>query len=431
MTSERYDPVMYVYHCFWRLKCLEAGFMEFQRLFEEVATRVGWQFLRIKPHGRHGDKKADGLFFVEGAVFQVYAPDEMKLKDTLKKIEDDLAGAVREWGANLKQWVFVYNDRRGLAPDIPALLYAERQNYPHISIDTLSADDMWKVVRDLPLRDRVEILGPPPGYEGIFPLTMAAPEEVQKRLRNSRFVVIQDILSPINIQDALRAMGRARPLAPPLFLRGARDSSWEVAADLQRRLVDEAIEESRERLPRFAVFSLAPIPLAIHLGFLLSDRVEVEPYQYDRDRRTWAWNTSVTSFEVAFEITGLPNDPAGEPVEVALRVSLSARVRHEQTAATVGRLPVEVDLALLEPDVMWLKNPDQLTAFAGKFRHVLSAIREAVPHCRQIHLFFAGPTGSAIVAGQAINPRMNPPVLLYEYSRQKTPPYEHVLTLQQ
>jgi len=41
----------------------------------------------------------------------------------------------------------------------------------------------------------------------------------------------------------------------------------------------------------------------------------------------------------------------------------------------------------------------------------------------------AGPTGGTIALGQTINPRMNPEIALYEYKQQKTPKYEHVLSL--
>jgi hypothetical protein len=46
-----------------------------------------------------------------------------------------------------------------------------------------------------------------------------------------------------------------------------------------------------------------------------------------------------------------------------------------------------------------------------------------------LHLFYAGPPPGAIVIGQEINPRMNPPIALYEYSRLSTPRYRLVLTL--
>ena len=63
------------------------------------------------------------------------------------------------------------------------------------------------------------------------------------------------------------------------------------------------------------------------------------------------------------------------------------------------------------------------------FRNVLKELSQRVPDCARIHLFFAGPTGGAIALGRVINPRMNPEVALYEYSRTETPRYKHVLTI--
>lgn len=431
MSTERYDLVTYVHWLYWRLQCLEADGTAFQRLFEKIAERAGDQFMRIKPHGRLGDRKADGLYWAEGTVFQVYSPDTMERRETLRKIEEDLAGAVAEWGDRLTEWVFVYNTRRGVPADVPALLFDLRDRYPLITLRPLSDADLWRIVRGLSVQDRAEILGPPPGYEEYFPLSATLPEELQARLREGHFVVIQDTLAPVNIQDALRAIEPAKPLGPPLFLRGdPQQDAWTALAEQQRALVNEAIERSREKLPRFAVFSITPVPLAIHLGYVLSDRVEVVPFQYDRDRRTWCWAPAVSTPDLRFEVRGLPAHQITDPIDVAIRVSLSARIVPEEIAATIGQLPVEVDLGVLDPDVMWLKHPDQLVEFAKVFRGVLQAIRDRVPNARQIHLFYAGPTGGAIVAGQAINPRMNPPMLLYEHHRQRDPRYEHALTLQ-
>ncbi len=429
--TKLYDPATLYHWLFWQLRCFKASPMEFQHLFEEVAKRAHMQFVPIRPHGKLGDRKADGLYFGEGTVFQVYAPDDMTRAKLLKKIKEDLEGAAKEWGDDLKEWVFVYNVRRGVPADVPKILKAEARRYPLIAVRCLSNDSLWTIVRDLPVQDRVEILGPSPELEELFPLAATLPSVVQDRLRTGKFVIVQDTLSPINIQDALAAIAPAQALGPPLYLpRWTMETAWELAADHQHGLVEAAMERSRELLPRFAVFSLAPIPLAIHLGFLFSDRVEVEPFQFDRDRRTWVWDNNVTHPDKSFLVHGLPNAPRPiGPVEAALRVSISDRVTPEQTAATVGRLPIEVDLVVPHPDVTWLKHPDQLVGFAQAFRGTLKAIREASPNCGRVHLFFAGPTGAAIVAGQTINPRMNPPVVLYEYDRRKEPHYTSVLTL--
>jgi len=64
------------------------------------------------------------------------------------------------------------------------------------------------------------------------------------------------------------------------------------------------------------------------------------------------------------------------------------------------------------------------------FRESLAAIRAKMPGLTRLHIFYAGPTGGAVVIGQQINSRMNPPVEVYEYSRQQNPRYSRALTLQ-
>jgi hypothetical protein len=109
-------------------------------------------------------------------------------------------------------------------------------------------------------------------------------------------------------------------------------------------------------------------------------------------------------------------------------VSLSATIAPEDTRAVVTGA-VEIDVSVKKPDVMWLKSPVQLGVLGTRFREVLRAIRDHMPNCQRIHLFYAGPTGGAITIGQQVNPRMNPPVETYEYSRQWNPRYRRALTL--
>lgn len=430
MTPDIYDPVTYVHWLHWKVRCLEDPAESFERMFQSIAERAGGRFVRVRPYGRFGDRKVDGLHWDDGTAYQVYSPDELKEADTRRKIEDDLAGAVGHWGNQLRRWVFVYNVRRGLAPDVARLLQVQQARYPDVTIEPLSSHDLWEIVRSLPFQARVEILGPPTGIEDVFPLSATLPKEVHQRLRSGRVVVIQDIMSPVNIHDAIKALEPAKPLGPPLFIRPpSQEESWELAAEYQKSLVDDALARSREKLPRFAVFSLSPIPLAIHLGFLLSDRVEVEPFQFHRDRKTWEWPPPDGQRGAEFEVSGMPSSGTGKATDVSIRVCLSADIRKEEARAVTGRLPVEIEVRVARPDVGWLVSPTQLQDLGLVFRRALADLRRLVPNARRLHLFYAGPTGGAIVAGQAINPRMNPPVVLYEYNRQRQPRYQQVITL--
>src|SRR3954447_2492132 len=93
-VPQGYDPFTLNHWTLWLVRCMSATPTEFQRLFEEVAARLQGGFMRIKPCGRIGDRKCDGLYFGNGTAFQVYSPDRLTQAKTLAKIEEDLAGAV-------------------------------------------------------------------------------------------------------------------------------------------------------------------------------------------------------------------------------------------------------------------------------------------------------------------------------------------------
>lgn len=411
---------------------MEASPLEFQQLFEQVAGRVRPDFMKVRPYGRLGDRKCDGLFWGDGTVFQVYSPDTMRQADTVAKIKEDLAGAVAQWRDQLRRWVFVYNTRLGVAPDIPQVLHELGNEYPSIVIESLSDMQLWELMREqLDLQQRAEILGAPSGYEHLFMLPGTVPQDVEELLHHGRFVVVHDILSPVNIRDAVQALKPAKPFGPPLYVRPpSHEESWELAAQFQEALVEDALKRSRDLLPRFAVFSLAPIPLAIHLGYVFSDRVEVRPFQYDRERNTWCWDESSRPEGTELQVTGMPAGVIEGDVEAVVRISLSARIAPGDTVAVTGECPIVIDVEVPDPNVMWLRHPEQLQTLQRTFRGVLERLNRLAPRCVRVHLFYSGPAGGAVIIGQAINPKMSPNIALYEHDRRNRPRYKHVLTLQ-
>jgi len=428
-----YDPITLNHWLWFKYQCHECTFPEFQRLFENIIKRAKPEFMQIRPYGRLGDRKCDGLFRTNSTVFQVYSPDELKQSEVLKKINEDLDGAVKHWGEEMKKWVFVYNARRGIAPDIPKMLENKQKEYPDLRVEHLSNDSLWEVARGLTLQQRSEVLGAPSGYEHLFMVPGISENDTQKCIKNSWFVLVQDLLSPINLFSVVEALKPDMPFGAPFYIRPTYDKlPWLKAFLFQYQLVADIMSKSRDHsLPRFAVFSLAPIPLAIHLGFLLSDRVAVNCFQYHRDKKTWRWpDLPKSQFDLNIRVSGLPNRVIGKQCETVIRISLSAKIQPEESNEVLANTPVEIDIFVDQPDVMWLQSSMQLERFQQIFRDVLANIRSNIPRCSQIHLFYAGPTGVAVIIGQLINPRMNPPVRLYEYSRQTKPRYRWALTLE-
>ena len=147
MTSTGYDPITLNHWLWFKYQCHESSPADFQRLFENIIKRARPEFMQIRPYGNIGDRKCDGLFQAAGTVFQVYSPDELKQAELQAKIEEDCDGAVDHWKSSLKKWVFVYNARRGLPPDIPATLEKQKLKYPSITIDHISSDNLWEMAR--------------------------------------------------------------------------------------------------------------------------------------------------------------------------------------------------------------------------------------------------------------------------------------------
>ena len=160
-ASDGFDPTTYIQSLQFKLRCYEASGEDFQRLFEDIIKRVRPEFMQIRPYGNIGDRKCDGLLYADGTIFQVYSPDALKQAQLKKKINEDLDGAVKHWGNTLKKWVFVYNVRQGLAPDLPKILQQKQKQYPNIEIDHWSNHYLWEMARGLSLQQRAEVLGAP------------------------------------------------------------------------------------------------------------------------------------------------------------------------------------------------------------------------------------------------------------------------------
>lgn len=427
-----YDAVLLNHWLWYKYRCNEASPSDFQILFENIIKRVNPEFMSVRPYGNIGDRKCDGLFFADKAstVFQVYAPDNFHQDELIHKINEDLKGAVLHWRDSLKHWVFVYNVRRGLPPDVARLLVSKGSEYSQIKLEHWSSDALWEMVRTMPLQKRAEILGAPSGYEHLFFSSLTTNEDINRHLDSGSFILVQDILAPIGLRAVSDALAPATPFGAPFFIRPTYDLSWTDAAMQQKQMVQSVLEKGRDLVPRFSVFSLAPIPLAVHLGFLLSDRVEARYFQYDRELNTWKWPLSKRKrVDVNINVDGLPDSPIQGEVEVSISISLSSPISKADTEEVAPNSVSHISISVPDPDVMWLRSPKQIQELARVLRQTLKAIRTNVQRCTAIHIFYAGPTAGAVLLGQVINPRMNPPVHIYQYSQQSSPRYSLALTL--
>jgi hypothetical protein len=231
--------------------------------------------------------------------------------------------------------------------------------------------------------------------------------------------ILQDPEARADAVEAEKAMGRGNYFAGRLDLSISPDGAgWSEAARRQAERIERTIAGTPPERRRFAVFPLGRIPLAIHLGYSLGDRARAEVYHYDRDRGSWGWDPAAHVEEgLALRIR------KGRGKEANLAVSLSAGI----DPADLPAAGTVAEIAAPHPSVRWLRTRDQLRALARHYEQALAALRAR--DCRRIHVFYAGPAAGAFELGRAYNPRMNPPLALYEFRRAGRPRYEKVLEL--
>ena len=138
----------------------------FQELFEKLmGFAYKTDFMACRPWGNRGDRKNDGFLKSEQRLFQVYAPNEMKETQAIKKITEDFDGAKEYWGTCFNKWAFVHNADDGLPPHVQKVLLDFQQANQGINIESWGLEELRTVFRKVPLEDKQIWLGFAPTAE--------------------------------------------------------------------------------------------------------------------------------------------------------------------------------------------------------------------------------------------------------------------------
>ena len=167
------------YGCAFKLAFVDMRGTAFQDWFVKIAGHAyGPDFEEVKPYGRQGDLKCDGLRRSTGTMFQCYAPDRYVDKKTIPKITADFLGAVEHWPNVLKTWTFVHNDRSGLSPEVTRCFTELGTKHPSVTIMPWAEPELHDLVLSLDLRHLEDLFGPRPslpvldgvGFEQLQPI---------------------------------------------------------------------------------------------------------------------------------------------------------------------------------------------------------------------------------------------------------------------
>lgn len=185
---------------------------------------------------------------------------------------------------------------------------------------------------------------------------------------------------------------------------------WVVHLRNLRRGFKEKVSGRTERgeLQHLTVAALAPIPLLVELGRLLSDIRDVDVRQLLRAPKGLKWDKSAAPLN--FDVR---RADASKANNVALKVEISSDIADERVTRLFDSIPIwSIYSSIRGNDV--LRRSDDLSAFARVFRKTLDEIRNHHGPDVEVHLFPAIPASTAVEIGRAWQPKAHPSLRVYD-----------------
>lgn len=241
-------------------------------------------------------------------------------------------------------------------------------------------------------------------------------------------VIIQERDLPIDTDEAVISLLTDFSEGEIIKLKCKTQDDIQLNGKLdQETKIQEIINKSKNK--RFAIFSLGFISLAIYLGYLLTSRTRIRYSQFNRDTQSWVWPNIINNPIPSMQLKGLLEKENTDIKEAIIKVSLSSKIKNMQIEEIGLDLKDSYEIYVQNPSEDWLRSEQQILDLSQQFRKILNNIIAYMVNIQKVHLFYAGPTAGAIAIGRQINPNMNPPVQLYEFTFNKRPNYKKSILL--
>lgn len=238
---------------------------------------------------------------------------------------------------------------------------------------------------------------------------------------------------PVSWEKAFNAMlPNWYPAKKPAIELSLKNSSfyddealyWQFEREHLRRQFNEAVKPmlAMGQVQHFSIFALAPQPLLIELGRLLSDIPAAEVHQLHREPPDWIWQDNPSDFEF------IVREPDCNHKQVALNLSLSAPIDNSRITSVLGEEVSIWTLTIKDPHNDFLKSREQLSLFRIKFRKLLNEIKLRHGQDTVLNLFPAAPVSVAVEIGRVWMPKADLPIIIYDQNH-KTNGFSHTFDI--
>lgn len=189
---------------------------------------------------------------------------------------------------------------------------------------------------------------------------------------------------------------------------------WQIETDTLERKVKgllDRLNNDQNKISHISLFALAPMPLLVKLGTLLSELYDIEVYQRFREPKGWNWQKPTPATIDNPFIINSPTVTSGQPILV-LSISASIRERvyklYENQSADIWEVTIE------NPQIDILRYKRQLIYFKDTIRRVFQELKRIYP-TSTLHVHMAMPNSCAIEFGRVWMPKADLPLILFDY----------------
>ena len=184
---------------------------------------------------------------------------------------------------------------------------------------------------------------------------------------------------------------------------------WQAEVAQLEQKYNESLKTliGKEDIDCVSVFALAPQPLLVKLGTMLSDLHKVKVYQKHREPDTWKWQeiTKPNPMRIV-----RPQDTSKTPVLV---FSLSAKAILNRVRSRFGDDASIWEVTAEDPNNDMLRSADQLAEFRQLTRKVLDDINVSSAF-DSVKVFMAMPAACAVELGRVWMPKADKSLVLFD-----------------
>ncbi len=223
--------------------------------------------------------------------------------------------------------------------------------------------------------------------------------------------------SPIEYRSCVKSMfpnwypANERPviLSMNSELKDSSSEYWDAEKAHLYRAYERNIAPfiAQDSCKHFSLFALAPQPLLIQLGALLTDKISVETYQLHREPKGWRWQELPEIFK--FKVHE-PDNFDGVP---ALLFSLSDHVAHDRITRVLEDANIW-EVTIESPHNDFMKSKHQLSAFRRGVRKLMVDIKNKHGNDAPLHIFPVMPVSCCVELGRARMPKAEMPWIIYD-----------------